>query len=135
MGRHRKSETDVHAARIPLHRRIQESLQLSEGNNLVEFLADLGAAHAEDGAVEVNVLAACELGVEAGADLEQARHPATDGDAASAGLGDAREDLQEGRLSGAVAANDPHHFPASYLERDLSQRRELLHFVAFQYLA
>ena len=42
------------------------------------LLPDLGAAHAEDGAVEIDVLAAGELGMKAGADLQQARHPAAD---------------------------------------------------------
>ena len=40
--------------------------------------ADLGAPHAEDGAVEEDVLAAGQLGVEAGADLEQRPDPAVD---------------------------------------------------------
>ena len=39
---------------------------------------DLGAAHAEDGAVEIDVLAAGQFGMKTGADLEQARHPALD---------------------------------------------------------
>ena len=49
-----------------------------EGDDLVELASDLGPRHAEDRAVEEDVLAAGELRVEAGADLEQARDAAVD---------------------------------------------------------
>ena len=44
---------------------------LGEGDDLVELSANLGAAHAEDRAVQKDVLAAGQLGMKAGADLEQ----------------------------------------------------------------
>ena len=47
----------------------------------------------EDRAVEEDVLAAGQLGVEAGADLEQAGDAAAEVDAAVGRLGDAAEDL------------------------------------------
>ena len=62
--------------------------------------------HAEDGAVEVDVLAAGELGVEAGADFEQAADAAAEVDAAGGRLGDAAEDFEQRDLAGAVAADD-----------------------------
>ena len=46
-------------------------LDLGEGDDLVEAAADLRPAHAEDRAVEEDVLAPGQLGVEAGPDLEQ----------------------------------------------------------------
>ena len=66
-----EGEPHVHAARVALDRRVEELLDLGEGDDLVELAIDLGLAHAEDGAVEVDVLAAGQLGVEAGADLQQ----------------------------------------------------------------
>ena len=95
MRRHREREPHIHAAGIALHRRIEEFLHFGEGDDLVELALDLGAAHAEDGAVEEDVLAARQLRVKAGADLEKARNAALDLDAARARLGDAREDLQQ----------------------------------------
>ena len=65
--------------RIALDRRVEELLDLGEGDDLVELASDLGPRHAEDGAVEIDVLAAGELGMKAGADLEQARDAALDG--------------------------------------------------------
>ena len=47
--------------------------------------------HAQDGAVEENVFAAGQLGVEAGADFEQAADPAPDFNPSGGRLGDAAE--------------------------------------------
>ena len=71
-------EPHVHAARVALDRRVEEPLDPGELDDLVELASDLGRAHAEDRAVEVDVLAAGELGVKAGADLEQRADAAVD---------------------------------------------------------
>ena len=66
--------------------------------------------HAEDRAVQEDVLAAGQLGVEAGADLEQRPDAAAQHrPARSVGGGDPREDLQQRALAGAVAADDADH--------------------------
>ena len=78
MRGHGEGEAHVHAARVALHRRVQKAADLAELDDLVELALDLGPRHAEDGAVELDVLAAGELGMEAGAHLEQARHPPSD---------------------------------------------------------
>ena len=78
MHRDREREPHVHAARIALHRRVDELLDARELDDVVEALLDLAAPHAEDRAVQVDVLAAGELRVEAGPDLEQAADPAAD---------------------------------------------------------
>ena len=62
----------IHAARVAFDRRVDEALDLGERDDLVELARDLGALHAEDGAVQVDVLAPGQLRVKAGADLEQA---------------------------------------------------------------
>src|SRR5262249_39404417 len=96
-----------------------------------ELSPDLGPRHAQDGAVEVDVLAPRQLRVESGPNLQQARHPALDSDAAGARLGDAGEDLEESGLAGAVAADDAHHLTAFHFEGDTFQRPEFLHRVAY----
>ena len=78
MGGDGEGEADVHARGVALDRGVEEFLDLGEGDDLVEFAADLGAGHAEDGAVQVDVLAAGQFGVKAGADFEQAGDPAVD---------------------------------------------------------
>ena len=71
------------------------ALDLGEGDDLVELARDLRAPHPEDRAVQVDVLAPGQLGVEAGADFEQAADAAADLDVALGRLGDPREDLQQ----------------------------------------
>ena len=73
-----EGEPHRHPARVALHRRVEEALDLGELDDLVEAGADLGPAHAEDRAVEEDVLAPGQLRVEAGADLEQRADPAGD---------------------------------------------------------
>ena len=65
----------VHAARVPLHRRVDEPLHLGEPDDVVELRADLGPPHAEDRAVQEDVLSAGQLGMKAGSDLEQRADP------------------------------------------------------------
>ena len=48
----------VHPARVVLDRRVDETLDFGERDDLVELPVDLGLVHAEDRAVQVDVLAA-----------------------------------------------------------------------------
>jgi len=126
MGRHGESEAHVHARRVVFDRRIEEPLHLGEGHDLVELAPNLGARHAQDGAVQEDIFAAAEFGVKAGADLEQRGDPAANGDAPRRRLGDAREDLQQGGFARAVAADDADDFAALHLERHVAQRPKFL---------
>ncbi len=123
---HREGEADVHAARVALHRRVEEALDLGELDDLVELAAHLGAAHPEDRAVEVDVLATAQLRVEAGADLEQAADPAAHCDPSLGRLGDPAQDLQEGRLAGAVPSDDAEPLSLRQVEGQTTQRPQLL---------
>ncbi len=122
MRRHREREPHAHAGRVALDGRVEEALHAREVDDLVEARGDLGAPHAEDRAVEVDVLAARELGVEAGAHLEQAADAAAQLDAPRRRLGDARQDLEQRALARAVAADDAEHLAAPHLEVDVAQR-------------
>ena len=78
VDRHREAEPHVHARRVGLDRRVDEVLQLGELDDLVEALLDLALRQAEHDAVDEDVLAAGDLGVEAGAELDQRRDAAVD---------------------------------------------------------
>ena len=84
-----EAEAHEHAARVDLHRRVDELLDAGEGHDVVVDLVDLLAAHPEDGGVHVDVLAAGEVGVEPGAELEQRGDAAVDLHRAAGGLVDA----------------------------------------------
>ena len=111
MGRHGEGEPHEHAAGIALDGRFQEGFDLGEVDDLVELAADLGHPHAEDGAVEKDVLPPRKLRMKARADFQQRAHASANAGRPTRGPGDAAEDLQQGRLSGPVATDDPHDFP------------------------
>src|SRR5205807_1969610 len=100
-------------------RRVQVLLDAGEVDDLIEAALDVGSAHPHDGAVEVDVLPASELGMEAGANFQQRADAAVDNGTSRAGLGDAREHFEQGALAGAVAANDAHGLAVLDLERDV----------------
>ena len=69
----REAEAHVHPGRVRAHRQVDELLELRERDDLVHHLAHPRTRQAVDRAVEVDVLAAGEVRMEAGAELEQRR--------------------------------------------------------------
>ena len=124
MGGHGKGQAHVHPAGVALDGGVDELLHTGEVDNFVEFLLHLVLAHAEDGAVEVDVLAPGQLGVEAGADLQQAADAAFDLDHAAGGGGHPGEDLEQGAFAGTVAPDDPQGFTLLDSEGDVIQRQD-----------
>src|SRR3989304_5663126 len=76
----REGEPHVHPAAVALDRRVEELLDLREGDNLVEAARDLLPPHPEDRAVQEDVLAARQLRMEPRADFEQAADAAVEPD-------------------------------------------------------
>ena len=73
VGRDGEAEADEHARRVVLDRRVDELLEPGELDDLVEAARDLALGEPEDRAVQEDVLAAAQLRVEAGAELEERR--------------------------------------------------------------
>ena len=65
----------VLAGAVVLHLVVDERLELGEGDDVVEVALSLAAAQAEDGRVQEDVLAAGQLAVEAGPELQQRGDP------------------------------------------------------------
>lgn len=124
MGRNGEREADVHAGGIAFHGRVEEAFDSSEGDDGVEVAGDLAATHAEDAAVEEDVFAAGEFGMEAGADFEQATDATAKFDAARSGFDDAREYLEQGTFAGSVLADDADRFAGLHFETDVFQGPE-----------
>jgi hypothetical protein len=116
LRRDREAEAHVHARRVALHGRVEELGETAELHDLVEVLRDLGARHAGDGGVQVDVLAAAEVGVEAGSHLDERRDPSIGPDGARRGQVDAREELERGALAGTVRSDEADRFALSDLE-------------------
>ena len=71
MRGHREGEAYVHAARIVLHRGVDKLLDLGEGDDLIELARDLRPPHAQDGAIQKDVVAAGQFRVKSRADFEE----------------------------------------------------------------
>ena len=82
MGGNCEPESEPHARRISLDRRVEELRDTGELDDGVEPLRDLAPFQTEDRAVEVDVLPAGEFVVEARADLDKRRDTALDVDGA-----------------------------------------------------
>ncbi len=121
----RETEPHVHPRRVRAHRDVDEALQLREGDDLVHVPPDVLALEAENGAVQVDVLAARELRVEAGAELEQRADAALDGNGAGGRLDDPRDEPEQRRLPGAVAADQPDRLAGRDARRDVAQRPDV----------
>ena len=106
---------------IPLDGRVHESLHAGEFDYGVELPLDLRLRHAENRAVQEDVLASGELGVEARADLEQATYAAVQLYPSLRGHGDPGKDLQQRALACAVLAHQPDHLPCPDAEIDVPQ--------------
>ena len=74
----REAEPRVHARRVALDRRVDELADAGEVDDRVELARDLGALHAHDRALQVDVLAAGQVGMEAGRHFDQRADAALD---------------------------------------------------------
>ncbi len=77
-------------------------------------------AHAENGAAQKNIFAAGQLGMEAGADFEQAADAAVERGAALGGARDAREHFEQRGFAGAVSADHADDFALLNFERNVA---------------
>ena len=75
---HREGDAHLHARGVVLELLVHRALELGERDDVVVHRVDLGPREAEQGAVEVDVLAPGELGVEADAELDEGHEPAVD---------------------------------------------------------
>ena len=103
---HGEAEAHVHPGRVRLHRRVDEVPQLGELDDLVEAARDLPLREAEHDPVDEDVLAAGDLRVEPGAELDERGDAAVHRDRALGRLGDAGHELEHRALARPVAADD-----------------------------
>ena len=115
-----------HAAAVAFYGGVQVAFAAAEVHDFVKLASNLGAAHAHDCAVHVDVLAAGHFRVESGAHFEEARDAAPCADGAGGGGGHAAQQLEECALAGAVPADDAHDVALFHLEVDVLQGPHVL---------
>ena len=128
MGRHGKGQPRLHAAAVMLQRSVQKFGNFREGHDLVELAQDFPPLHAQNRAVQKDVLAPGQFRMESRADLEQAAHGPPNLRGARRRLGYARKNFEQSGLAGAVAADHADDFALLHLEADLAQRPNLSAF-------
>ena len=124
VDRDREAEPHVHARRVVLHRRVDEVLEPGEPDDVVEARVELLLREPEDRAVEVHVVAARQLGVEPGAELQQRRDLALGADASR----DSGRRMRAMHLSSVLLPEpfspmSPNVSPAGISKRDVVERR------------
>ena len=126
VNRHREPETHVHPGRVRLHRRVDEFLELGELDDLVEAARDLLLGQAEHDPVDEDVLAAGDLGVKAGAELDERRDAAVDLDRPVVGFVIPATSLSIVLLPEPFRPITPSVRPAGTVKDTSLQRRERL---------
>ena len=99
--------------RVRADGQVDEAVELAELDNLVEPTVDLLLPQPVDRGAEVDVVAAGEVLVEAGAELQQRADPPRDGEAPVRRAEHAGKKPQQGRLAGAVPPHEAHGLPGS----------------------
>ena len=92
LDRDRVREPHLHPRREVLQLLVDEALELGELDDVVESLSSSRFVHAEERAVDPDVVARRELGVEADAELDERRKPPVDDDLAAVLAVDPGED-------------------------------------------
>ena len=125
---HREPEAHIHAGRVVLDRGVHEVAEAGELDDRVVVALHLAQPKAEQRAVELDVLAAGVLGLEARAELQERGDPPGDLDLAAVGSEDAGQHLEQGALARAVVPDHAHELALLDLEADVLERPEVLPF-------
>src|SRR5262249_21354841 len=134
MRGNREGEAYIHSAAVMLNRRVYEFFDFGKSHNLVKFLTNFALHHAENGAIEVNVLSASQFRMETSADLQQARDPTAQQNPAFRRLSNTAEDLEQRTFAGSISPNDADDLALLHLEAHILECPELLHSVALNNL-
>ena len=111
-----EGEAQVHAARVVLHGGIDELFDLGKGDDLVEFLDNFQARHAEKGAVENNIFAAREIRMKSGANFQQRCDSAPQCHPAGRRGCNSAKQFEQGGFACTISADDSDNFAGLNLE-------------------
>ena len=113
------------------HGRVHEcGVQTRERHNSVIARANFGPAQAEDDAIEPDILASVQLGMESRADVQQRRDPTTRLHPSPSWTGDAGQQPQRGRLARTVAADQAQRLAPLQAEAQVTQGPQVLPLIA-----
>ena len=116
---HREGQPQIHTRRVVFNRRLQKPFDLCEGYDLLKLAFDLITSHSNDRAIEINILSTREFGVKARANFQKAAYSTIDVYFAGRRFDNARKNLQQGRLAGAVSPDNAYDFAGQYFKADV----------------
>lgn len=126
MSGHGEGKAHIHTRGVAFYRGIEEAFYVGKGDDFIEFGSNFGMTHSEDSAIEKDILAAAEFGVEASTDLEEAGDTSSIGDGPGGGLGNAAKEFKEGGFAGAIVADHAKDLSLADIESDIPDGPELL---------
>src|SRR5581483_7201216 len=106
-------------------RRVEEIFDVGKSDNLVELARNFLLVHPENRAVQINVLAAGQIGMKSSADAEQASGAAKQIRKPGGRPRNPRQNSQQRRFTGAVASDDADDFAGLHFETDVAQRPDV----------
>src|SRR5258708_11659324 len=127
MCRYCKCQTHIHAAGVVFDRCIKKLLNFREGHYFIELSSNLWVSHTEDCAVKKNVFSTRQFWMEAGPNFKQTGNAASQAHPSFTGIRDPAQDLQQGRFSCTVPADDADHISPLNLKRHISTPPQILH--------
>ena len=122
----REGEPQIHARRVALERSVEELRNPGELHDVIKATPYVAAAHAQDRPVQVNVLAAGQLGMKPRAHLEQRADASARPRDAGRRLGNPRENPEEGALARSVRPDDAHDLTFLDCQRNVLQGPEFM---------
>ena len=126
MHRDAEPKAHVHAARVRLHRGVEEPADVGELLDRRHDPVHLLAREPQERSIQIRVLAPAEVRMEAGTDLEERGHPAVDLERATRRFRGPRQELEECRFPGAVRADHAERLARLDREAHVAQRLDPL---------
>jgi len=122
MRRDRESEPQVHAAGIAFDRSVNELSDFRKIDNFIKAGQYFFAGHAQNRAVEKDILPSGQFRMKASAHFQQRAHAPAQFAIAFGRVRDARENLEQGAFTGAVAPDDAKRLSLPDVESDVLER-------------
>lgn len=125
----RESEANLHAGRVIFELGVHEGFELSEADDFVVHGVHFFMRKAEEGAVEIDVLAAGKLRIEADTELDEGDEIAINFNTSLLWVIDLGEELEKRGFAGTITTDDADELASFDIEADAAQ--DLVLGVAF----
>src|SRR5438045_8139915 len=102
--------------------RVNKFSNFREVDDLIKLPINLELLHSQNRAVQIGVLASGQFSMKAGPHFEQATHASSNSRSPFSGSRNARKHFEQGRFTGAVAADHADDFAALHLKRNVLKR-------------